>query len=96
MENNEDMKSKEINCLHACKNTCAMLNEALRKEASIVRFYESISDECNYPQVRNFIQELIEEKRNGILQIIQKLNELHAHSQTTDGIISSFNSDSSY
>lgn len=96
MEQNENMKSSEINCLHTCKNTCAMLNEALRKEASIVRFYESISAECNFPQVKDFIQEIIEEKRNGILQIIQKLNELHAHSQATDGIISSFNSDSSY
>jgi len=96
MEQNEDMKSSEINCLHTCKNTCAMLNEALRKEASIVRFYESISEDCNFPQVRNFIQEIIEEKRNGILRIIQKLNELHAHSQATDGIISSFNSESNY
>ncbi len=96
MEQNKDMKSSEINCLHTCKNTCAMLNEALRKEASIVRFYESISEDCNFPQVRNFIQEIIEEKRNGILRIIQKLNELHAHSQATDGIISSFNSESNY
>jgi hypothetical protein len=96
MGQNENMKDNEINCLRTCKNTCAMLNEALRKEASIVRFYESISEDCNFPQVRNFIQEIIEEKRNGILQIIQKLNELHAHSQATDGIISSFSSDSTH
>ncbi|HVO76224.1 MAG TPA: hypothetical protein VMT35_19530 [Ignavibacteriaceae bacterium] len=90
------MKSSEINCMHTCKNTCAMLNEALRKEAAIVRFYETLSEECNFPEVHRFIQEIIEEKRGGILRIIQKLNELHAHSQATDGIISSFDSDSSY
>ena len=85
------MKENEIKCMHACKNTCAMLNEALRKEASIVRFYEGMLDECNLPEVRSFITDTIEEKRKGILRIIQKLNEIHARSQVIDGMISSFN-----
>jgi hypothetical protein len=85
------MKENEINCMHACKNTCAMLNEALRKEASIVRFYEGMLDECNLPEVRSFITDTIEEKRKAILRIIAKLNEIHARSQVIDGMISSFN-----
>jgi len=85
------MKENEIKCMHACKNTCAMLNEALRKEASIVRFYEGMLDECNLPEVRSFLTETIEEKRKAILRIIQKLNEIHARSQVIDGMISSFN-----
>ncbi|MGD1008282.1 MAG: hypothetical protein ABR980_13750 [Ignavibacteriaceae bacterium] len=68
-----------------------MLNEALRKEASLVRFYEGILDECNLPEVRSFITDTIEEKRKSILRIIQKLNEIHARSQVIDGMISSFN-----
>jgi hypothetical protein len=85
------MKENEIKCMHACKNTCAMLNEALRKEASIVRFYEGMLDECNLPEVRGFITDTIEEKRKAILRIIAKLNEIHARSQVIDGMISSFN-----
>jgi rubrerythrin len=85
------MKENEIKCMHACKDTCAMLNEALRKEASLVRFYEGILDECNLPEVRSFITDTIEEKRKSILRIIQKLNEIHARSQVIDGMISSFN-----
>ncbi|MDR3627149.1 MAG: hypothetical protein P4L45_09960 [Ignavibacteriaceae bacterium] len=85
------MKDNEIKCMHACKNTCAMLNEALRKEASIVRFYEGMLDECNLPEVRSFITDTVEEKRKAILRIIQKLNEIHARSQVIDGMISSFN-----
>lgn len=85
------MKENEVKCMHACKNTCAMLNEALRKEAAIVRFYENMLEQCNLPEVSGFVQESIEEKRQGILKIIQKLNEIHARSQVVDGMISSFN-----
>ena len=85
------MNQTEVKCVHACKNTCAMLNEALRKEASIVRFYEGILEECNLPEVKSFITETIEGKRKGILKIIQKLNEIQARSQVVDGLISSFN-----
>ncbi len=85
------MKENEVKCMHACKNTCAMLNEALRKEAAIVRFYEGMQDECNLPEVSSFIADIIEDKRKGILRIIQKLNEIHARSQVIDGVISSFN-----
>ena len=85
------MKENEVKCMHACKNTCAMLNEALRKEAAIVRFYENMLEQCNLPEVSSFVQESIEEKRQGILKIIQKLNEIHARSQVIDGMISSFN-----
>lgn len=85
------MTQIKVDCQHACRNTCAMLNEALRKEASMVRFYEGILAECNFPEVRTFLNDLVEEKRKSILSIIQKLNELHVHSQSSDGIISSFN-----
>lgn len=85
------MTQIKVDCQHACRNTCAMLNEALRKEASMVRFYEGILAECNFPEVRNFLINLVEEKRKSILSIIQKLNELHVQSQSGDGIISSFN-----
>lgn len=85
------MKIDEVKCQHACRNTCAMLNEALRKETAMVRFYESTLDECNFPEVSSFMNELVEEKRQVILRIIQKLNEIHVRSQALDGIVSSFN-----
>lgn len=85
------MTQIKVDCQHACRSTCAMLNEALRKEASMVRFYEGILAECNFPEVRTFLNDLVEEKRKSILSIIQKLNELHVQSQSGDGIISSFN-----
>jgi len=85
------MTDTQINCQHACRNTCAMLNEALRKETSLVMFYKDTLEECNMPEVKNFINDLIEEKSKIILQIIQKLNEIHVRSQIIDGVASSFN-----
>jgi len=67
-----------------------MLNEALRRETASVRFYESVYDDCNAPEVKNFLGDIVEERRMHILKIIQKLNELRAKSQAMDGITNSF------
>ena len=85
------MSEFDVKCQHACKNTCATLNEALRRETALVRFYESVLDECNIPEVSSFMTSMVEDKRKVILSLIQKLNEIHVRSQTIDGIASSFN-----
>lgn len=85
------MAEEKNYCQHACKNTCAALNEALRKETSMVKFYENVLGECNIPEVKTFMDELVDEKRKMILRLIQKLNEIHIRSQALDGIASSFN-----
>jgi rubrerythrin len=86
------MAELDIKCQHACKNTCATLNEALRRETAMVRFYESVLDECNLPEVSSYMSGLVEDKRKVILSLIQKLNEIHVSSQALDSIASSFDS----
>jgi hypothetical protein len=85
------MSDAGINCQQACKNTCASLNEALRKETAIIKYYEGVLADCTMPEVKTFMDELVEEKRKVILRLIQKLNEIHVRSQAIDGITSSFN-----
>ncbi len=89
------METNDVNCEHSCKETCSLLNEALRKEASIARYYENMMEECNMPDVKDLIADLVEDKRSGILRIIKMLNEIHARSQVIDGISSSFNNTNS-
>ena len=84
------MNQSEIMCDHACRNTCAMLSEALRRETAMLQFYDRIIKECDYPDVHNFIHDLAEERSKPILQIVSKLNEIRAKSQAMDGILSSF------
>ena len=52
------MSETGINCQHACKNTCASLNEALRKETAIIKYYEGVLAECTMPEVKTFMDEL--------------------------------------
>ncbi|MFA6596599.1 MAG: hypothetical protein WCS69_02680 [Ignavibacteriaceae bacterium] len=84
------MVEHNIRCDHTCRDSCAMLNEALRRETASVRFYENVYDDCNAPEVKNFVGEIVDERRSNILKIIQKLNELRAGSQAMDGIANSF------
>jgi rubrerythrin len=69
-----------------------MLAEALREESEMVTFYERLRQECNYPDVHEMLQELIEQRSRSVLMINQKLNELRARSEILDGVISSYDS----
>ncbi|HTY38718.1 MAG TPA: hypothetical protein VMH23_16480 [Bacteroidota bacterium] len=86
------MSELNVKCAHACRATCAMLSEALREESEMVRFYETLGKECNYPDVNAMVQELIESRSKSVLMINQKLNELRARAEIIDGVISSYDS----
>lgn len=86
------MENGTIHCEHACRSTCAMLNQILRQETELVKVYESVLAECDYPDVHGFVQEMMESKSSQILRILQKLNELRARGEIGDGIIASFES----
>jgi hypothetical protein len=87
------METGIIECNHDCRITCKMLTEAMRKEAEMIHFYEQLMTECDYPEVNSFVRELLEEKSRIVLRINQKLNEIRAHGQVSDSIISSCNPD---
>jgi hypothetical protein len=84
------MSEKKVRCVHACRNTCAMLAEALREESEMVSFYEKLQQECNYPDVHDMLLHLIEARSKSVLMINQKLNELSARAAIMDGVIASY------
>ena len=83
--------SRGSTCNHDCRITCKMLTEAMRKEAEMIHFYESIMTECDYPEVNSFLRKLLEEKSRIVLYINQKLNEIRACGQVSNGVISDCN-----
>lgn len=60
------MTDHELECAHDCRNTCALLNEALRRETALLQFYEQIVLQCDYPDVHAFVRELAEQRSNSI------------------------------
>jgi hypothetical protein len=82
------IESGNAKCNHDCRITCTMLTEAMRKEAEMIHFYETIMTECDYPDVNSFVRELLEEKSRIVLHINQKLNEIRACGHVSYGVIS--------
>jgi Zn ribbon nucleic-acid-binding protein len=85
------IESDAPKCNHDCRITCKMLTEAMRKEAEMIHFYETIMTECDYPAVNSFVRGLLEEKSRIVLHINQKLNEIRACGQVSNGVISDCN-----
>ena len=84
------MSETKAKCVHACRNTCTMLAEALREESEMVSFYERLQQECDYPDVHDMLLQLIESRSKSVLMINQKLNELSARAAIMDGVIASY------
>ena len=80
----------EVYCAHNCRNACALLNDAMKRESEMVKFYDEILAECDYPDIHGFVRELSEERSKAILRIVQKVNEMQSRGQILDGVISSF------
>ena len=85
------IESSGVKCNHDRRITCKMLTEAMRKEAEMIHFYETIMMECDYPEVNSFVRELLQEKSRIVLHINQKLNEIRACGQVSNGVISDCN-----
>ena len=80
----------DVFCAHNCRNACALLNDAMKRESEMVRFYDEILAECNYPDIHAFVREISEERSKVILRMVQKVNEMQSRGQILDGVISSF------
>jgi len=90
LRKDERMTTNDINCAHACKNTCSMLKKAMEREAEFSRYYEELQAVCDYPDVHSFLTDLSNRHRTMMEDIRQKLSQMEARGQILDGVISSF------
>ena len=84
------MNTNDINCAHACKNSCAMLKKGIERETELSRFYEDLMAVCDYPDIQSFLSDSLKRHRRIIEEIREKLSQMEARGQVLDGIISSF------
>ena len=62
----EDCMSTKKNCQHSCKEFCNALEIALLKEKETIIQYDSLRNECDYPDVVAILNELIIQRQKSI------------------------------
>ncbi len=60
------MDQKNNECLHTCKGFCNALEIATLREKEAIIQYDSLRDECNYPDVKTILNELIIQRQKSI------------------------------
>jgi hypothetical protein len=86
------MATGKTDCEHRCRNTCAMLNDALQDEKKKIAYYESMLNDCDDPGVRTFTKELLEAHSLLVSRISQKISEIGSNAEVLDNIIDGFES----
>jgi hypothetical protein len=86
----EAMGNEKILCEHGCRNTCAMLIDALKDEKQKLTYYESMMSQCDEPEMRKFIKEIIGSHHSIIKRMTDRLSEIRARAESLDGVISSY------
>ena len=86
------MSGETSECGHRCRNTCALLQEGLKRELNHIAFLESIVNDCDDPEVRKFAIELVQGHKVLAGQIDEKLNIIRTRAGILDEIIDSYES----
>jgi len=69
------MSKSQPRCAHSCKELCTALEIASMNEKNAILQYGSLRDECDYPDVKAMLNELIIQKKKSI-ELIEKTKEM--------------------
>ena len=63
------MNNSTVQCAHSCKEYCTALEFAMQREKETILQYGMLRDECTYPDVKIFLNDLIilQQKSIGLL-----------------------------
>jgi rubrerythrin len=77
-------------CVHSCKGLCNALEIAEHREREAIKTYREFVDNCDYPDVREVMKALIEERERGLKLLQEKREILMVRFNTIDRINESF------
>lgn len=77
-------------CVHSCKGLCNALEVAEHHEREAIKEYRVFHDNCDYPDVRVMLADLIKERERALAVLIEKKNALAIKFATLDQINDSF------
>jgi rubrerythrin len=84
------MGATKTQCEHRCRNTCAMLDEALQNEQKQIAFFESMLADCDDPVVKKFAKEVVDSHTLLANRIKEQLDTIKANAEVLDGVMTSF------
>ena len=77
-------------CVHSCKGLCAALEVAEHREQEAIREYRKFAGGCDYPDVRQVLEELIRDREKALAVLREKREILTVKFNAIDRINDSF------
>ena len=77
-------------CVHSCKGLCAALEMAEHLEQEAISQYKRFADDCDYPEVRIVLKELVTEREKALQLLVEKRQILTGKFDALDRINESF------
>ena len=77
-------------CIHSCKGLCNALEVAEHREREAIREYKRFAENCDYPDVRVLLEDLIGEREASLKRLEGKRSMLIAKFNVLDNITDSF------
>jgi len=84
------MGIEKSKCEHRCRNTCAMLSEALQDETKKISYYETMLNDCDDPAMKHFVTEIIGVHTRLVKRITEKLSTIKSNAEVLDDIMTSY------
>lgn len=84
------MEPAKSNCEHACRNTCATLEEAIKKENELLALFNNSLNDCSMPDVHSLLINMTVNKKLAVQELQEMLDEIKSRSVIDDGIEESY------
>ena len=77
-------------CVHSCKGLCSALEVAEHREQEAVREYRKYAAQCDYPDVRLILDEMVRERERALARLRELKDILAVKFNAIDRINDSF------
>jgi rubrerythrin len=77
-------------CVHSCKGLCNALEVAEHRELEAIKEYREYAAQCDYPDVRELMEELVRSREQAVRDLRQKREALEVRFAMIDRINDSF------
>ncbi len=84
------MKTPTIECAHNCKEFCTALETAMQREKDAILQYGALRDQCDYPDVKILLNELILQRQRSIGLLVETKTLIRSKFEVLDQVREGF------